>query len=90
MKHNEWIATHSGWFLLAPILLAEMDTDAPVPIPRWGLGWWFELNLLFNDWVLNTIVWMIDPDAVGYLFYGIRKLKRPRVVQVPNTESLSA
>lgn len=87
MNHNEWTATHSGWLLLAPILLAEIHTDAPVPIPRWRLEWWFELNLWFNDYVINWIVGMIDPDAVGYLFWGVRQLNRPRVLQVPNTES---
>jgi hypothetical protein len=80
----EWLATHSGWLLIAPILLAEVDDYAPVPIPRWGLERWFEANLWFNDYVINAVIGMIAPDAVGYLFWGVRELKQPRIVRVNN------
>jgi len=80
----EWVVTHSGWLLLAPILLADVADDAPVPIPRWRLEWWFELNLWVNDNIINAIIGMIAPDAMGYLFWGVRELKQPRIVRVNN------
>ena len=78
----EWMATHSGWLLLAPILLAEIDEDAPVTIPRWGLEWWFDANPWINDNVINAVIGMIEPDAVGYLFWGVRELKEPRTIRL--------
>lgn len=84
IEAHEWTVTHTGWLLIAPVLLAELDDEAPVPIPRWHLSWWFELNVWLNDYVVNAVIGMIDPDAVGYLFWGVRELKRPRVVRVQN------
>ena len=86
-NYHEWEATHRGWILLAPILLANVEDEAPVPIPRWGLSWWYEANLWANDNLVNLIIGLINEQAVGYLFWGVRKLEKPRIVRVLAEES---
>lgn len=45
-----WNVTAKGWVGLCPVWLAEIDSDAPVPIPRpqW-LGWWLWANFFAQD-----------------------------------------
>lgn len=54
--------THKGWFLLCPIYIADLDTDAPFIHPRhWSLMAW----MLVNEALLATFLFvrsMMDPD----------------------------
>lgn len=77
-----WTCTHTGWMLLAPLLLAEIESDAPVPIPRFGLEWWFDVNLWLNDHIVNLVISLIDERSVGYLFWGVRELDKPVIVEI--------
>ncbi|RIX47444.1 MAG: hypothetical protein D3M94_07165 [Rhodocyclales bacterium GT-UBC] len=56
------IYTHKGWFLLCPIYLGDIDSDAPEVIPRdWMLGILFAISeFLFACYV--GAVELIKPD----------------------------
>lgn len=74
---HTWTATHSAWFLFCPILIANIEDDAPVPMPRWAwLEWWLEFNYWLNGG-LQWCIWLIAPNAVGYMFYAVRELQQP-------------
>lgn len=64
------------------MFLANLEDDAPVPIPRWGLWKWYELNMWINDNVVNWLISLIDDSAVGYMFWGVRKMGQPRIIRV--------
>jgi hypothetical protein len=82
-KFHTYQATHTGWFLLAPLYLADMETEAPVPIPRWSwLEAWTDANFWFSDHLLQPIVGLINPDVVGYLFWNVRELAKPIKIEV--------
>ena len=85
MKTNTWIATHTAWFWLCPIYLAEIESDAPVPIPRYVPGWWFEFNLTLNDFVC-WVCSFYDADSVGYMFTGVKELDSPKTIEVESRE----
>lgn len=81
-KFNEWTATHSAWFLFCPIYLAELDSEAPVPLPRkWVPDWYFDLNFWLNDMLQHGIA-LISPESVGFMFYRARELKAPKIIKV--------
>lgn len=80
-RFNTWTVTHTGWFLLCPLWLADIDTDAPVPIPRHVPDWWFDFNL----WLNNGVQWLIslhDPDATGFLLNFVKRLPSPFEIPV--------
>jgi hypothetical protein len=82
-KFHTYQATHTGWLLLAPLYLAYVDTEAPVPIPRWGwLEWWTDANFWFNDYAIQPLVGLMWPEAVGYLFWSVRELAEPIEIEV--------
>jgi len=82
VKYHMYTATHSGWFHLCPILLADMDQEAVTPLPRWWVpDWWFD----FNFWLNDQIQWAIGffkSEMVGYLFYAVKPLREPKVIKV--------
>jgi len=87
-RYLEWNATHTGWLLLAPFYLAEVETGAPVPIPRWHLGWWCDLNMWIQDNVINLIAELLGGEfCCGYIFYGVKPMKKPRIFAFPYKES---
>lgn len=45
--------THKGWFLLCPVLLADIDTDCPyMETRRFIPEWWFKVNASIVDCLL--------------------------------------
>lgn len=42
--------THKGWFLLCPVLMADVDSDCPyVETRRFVPDWWFSVNAAIVD-----------------------------------------
>lgn len=68
-----WTVTHKGWFLLCPVYLADVDSDAIVPIPRsrWLNGW---LELMFHIQAgINGVIYLCGhEEACGFLFYAVK------------------
>lgn len=53
--------THKGWFLLCPVLLADVETDCPyIETRRFIPEWWFSANAA----VVN--VFLDIAAAMGY------------------------
>lgn len=45
--------THKGWFFLCPVLLADVETDAPyMETRRFIPDWWLTVNLEVVDFFL--------------------------------------
>jgi hypothetical protein len=80
-KFHEYNATHIGWFLFCPVYIAEIETAAPTPIPRFVPGWWLDFNLWMNDGI-QWCIWFFAPHAVGFIFYGVKELSIPKTVRV--------
>lgn len=70
-----WRVTHTAWFLACPVWLAGVnDIDiVPIPRPQW-LAWWFTVNLWIQQ-VINQVMFLIDPDACGFLFHHVREIE---------------
>ena len=83
MKTITYEATHTGWLLLCPLWLAELDSYAPVPIQRHVPEWWFDFNFWLNDQI-QWCVSLVNPDAVGYMFYHVRELSKTKQIKVPD------
>ena len=79
-SHHVYEATHTGWLLFCPLWLADWEGDV-VPIPRRVPDWWFDFNFWLNDW-LQELVALVNPDAVGYLFWRVRPMKKAKTIYV--------
>ena len=47
----------------------------------------FDFNFWLND-QLQWLVSLVNPDAVGYMFYGVRELKITKHIEVPDESEL--
>ena len=68
-----WTVTHQGWFLLCPVWLADVESDAIVPIPlfRW-LGLWLDLMFIIQT-AINDVFYLCGrEDSCGFLFYAVK------------------
>lgn len=75
MTHTE---THTGWLLLAPVYMADMESDAPVIIPRYCPECWLAINAWLGQ-VINVYLQLHDE---GFMFYAVRELKEPNAIKV--------
>ena len=78
---NVFVVTHKAWFLLCPVWIADIEDEAPTPIPRLVPYCWYDFNL----WLNNGLCWLVSfvrPDAVGYCYYAVEELKKPKAVKV--------
>lgn len=87
MRKITYKVTCKAWLLFCPLYLADLNSDAPVPIPRHVPWWWFDFNFWLND-QLQWLVSLVNPDAVGYMFYGVRDLKITKSIEVPDESEL--
>jgi hypothetical protein len=63
--------THIGWFLLCPVLLADIDSDCPyMETRRFIPGWWFTVNAEVVDFFLFLLDMMGCEVAYPILITG--------------------
>lgn len=81
MRTKTVTVNHAGWFLFCPVWFEECphETEAPCPIPRWGLWWLFEAAIKVQDGINWCLARMGHEDACGYVFTS-RPMRHPRKV----------
>lgn len=80
---DAWEATHTGWILLSPVYLSGVEDAELFVMPRWGLDAWHDFNLWVVDQIVNRITGCFSVEAVGYYFWGVKKLTQPKVIFRP-------
>lgn len=57
--------THKGWFLLCPVLLADVETGCPyMETRRFIPEWWFT----FNAGMVDLVLFMADTMGIEPLY----------------------
>jgi len=74
-KYHCYEATHSAWFLLAPIYLANLDEDVVTVLARRCPVWWVWFNIWLSVLIRGAAECCGRPSAVGCLFYSVKELK---------------
>lgn len=72
------LLTHKAWFLLCPVLVGDVDSEAPLVVPRRGIPeWWLDLNGLAMQLLVGarTLVQPGYDGAFPIVFTG--KLAEP-------------
>lgn len=80
--HHEWVVTHTGWMLLSPVYIQFLDGGGCVPIARGVPHWWLDVNLWIQDWVVNLLLSIFAPEAMGYSFHHVRELVEPFTIRI--------
>lgn len=71
-----YTVTARGWCLLCPVWLADVDSVAIVPVPRFAwLGLWLEL-MYFIQQIFNVLMTWLDPRfEAGFWFHHVSDIQ---------------
>jgi len=72
---KKYVVTHSGWFLLCPVWLADFDKPDIVPIPKGRMWWLFDLMTALQQG-LNFIIGLFKPDSCGFVFHRVQEVPK--------------
>lgn len=60
---SDFVATHYGWFGVAPVLVDMRNPDAPGLSARW---WWAEPLLTVSEWMQGAVIAVLSAIDDNY------------------------